>query len=113
MKTPYSFLAGILAFALGACGGGNGTPGASSAAPAASAAQPASAAAAGSAAAKPSGASGQAQASGPADKIIASYGELVPQSMPVWFTQEAGIFQKNRLDVDLRLIVSTAEIAAL
>ena len=46
-------------------------------------------------------------------KLIVSYGELVPQSVPVFVAKDAGIYQQNGLDVDLRLIVSSAEIPAL
>ena len=51
--------------------------------------------------------------SGQATKLVISYGELVPQSVPEFLAQDAGIYQKHGLDVDLRLIVSSAEIAAL
>jgi len=129
MKRTLSALLGVMALSLAACGGG-ATPSASVASsPSVAAAKPsaaASSAAAAPASAKPSGpvsaapgavvqsaAGGQAQAAGQADKIVVSYGELVPQTMPVWYAQETGIFQQNRIDADLRLIVSTAEIAAL
>ena len=46
-------------------------------------------------------------------KLVVSYGELVPQSVPVFVAKDAGIYQQNGLDVDLRLIVSSAEIPAL
>jgi NitT/TauT family transport system substrate-binding protein len=46
-------------------------------------------------------------------KIVVSYGELVPQSVPIFLAQDAGIYQKNGIDADMRLIVSSAEMAAL
>jgi NitT/TauT family transport system substrate-binding protein len=105
-------LASVLALA--ACGGGQAAPASpapastaaapSQAAPASSVAKPA---ASGSAAAKPAaGASG-------GTKLVVSYGELVPQSVPIFLASDAGLYQKNGLDVDMRLIVSSAEMAAL
>ncbi len=46
-------------------------------------------------------------------KLVVSYGELVPQSVPVFLAKDAGVYQQNGLDVDLQLIVSSAEIPAL
>jgi len=109
MKTR--FLAVLLSLLLLAACGGQAAPASSpSSPPAGSAAAPASGASA-----KPASASGAAAAkpSGQATKLVASYGELVPQSLPVWFAKDSGIFEQNGLDVDLRLIVSSAEVAAL
>lgn len=60
--------------------------------------------------AAPASAAASAQA---ATKLVVSYGELVPQSVPEFLAKDAGIFQQHGLDADLRLIVSSAEIAAL
>lgn len=42
-----------------------------------------------------------------------SYGELVPQTVPVFLAKDTGIFEKHGIDADTRLIVSSAEIAAM
>ncbi len=84
--------------ALSACGG--------AAAPVATSAPVSSASAAASSAAKPA-------ASAALTKIVVSYGELVPQSVPEFLAKDTGIFEKHGLDVDLRLIVSSAEIASM
>ncbi len=96
MKTRLFALISLAAMALAACGG------VSSSAPAP---------AAGSSA--PSAAAASAKAQGGLTKLVVSYGELVPQSVPVFVAKDAGIYERNGLDVDLRLIVSSAEIAAL
>jgi NitT/TauT family transport system substrate-binding protein len=79
--------------------------------PAASGAGPASAkpAASGSAsaAAKPA-ASGGAQT-----KIIASYSEVSAANLQSWIAKDGGYFEKNGLDVDLRLIESTTGVPAV
>jgi NitT/TauT family transport system substrate-binding protein len=96
--TRLSILVPIVALLLGACGG--------TAAPSASE---------GSAPAAAPIASGAAASAKPAQltKLVVSYGELVPQSVPVFVAKDAGIYEKNGLDIDLRLIVSSAEMAAL
>src|SRR5690349_18398128 len=94
----------LVALLLGACG--------STAAPASSSAGPASAAASAAPAASRA-ASAAASPAGSLTKLTVSYGELVPQTMPVWLAKDAGIFQQNGLDVDLKLIVSSAEVAAM
>jgi NitT/TauT family transport system substrate-binding protein len=93
----------VLAGLLAAC-----VPPASPAAPApaATATAPAAAAPAGAAAAP-------TPFSGPLAKVTASYSELVATELPVWAAQEAGLFQKHGLDVDLQLMESTTGLAAL
>ncbi|HLG74351.1 MAG TPA: ABC transporter substrate-binding protein [Chloroflexota bacterium] len=110
----------LAAFILTGCGGAAApaasTSGAGAANPgspsAAASAKPAGSAA--SAAATAAGASGVATASSqPATKLVVSYGELVPQSVPEFLAKDVGIYQQHGIDADLRLIVSSAEIAAL
>src|SRR5579862_6870154 len=114
-------LASLVACAfLAACGSSAPAPASPSAAPAAtnaSHAAPASGQPSTGASGKPAaGASSKPSAAAAASgltKIKVSYGELVPQSVPEFLAQDAGIYQKNGLDVDLQLIVSSAEIPAL
>jgi NitT/TauT family transport system substrate-binding protein len=46
-------------------------------------------------------------------KVVVSWGTLEPTNTPVWVAQEAGIFKKHGLDVDLRYVASTLQITAL
>jgi NitT/TauT family transport system substrate-binding protein len=46
-------------------------------------------------------------------QILAAYSEIVTSNLPMWTAKEAGIFQKNGLDVDLRLIESSLVVGAL
>ncbi|HEX6511110.1 MAG TPA: ABC transporter substrate-binding protein [Chloroflexota bacterium] len=46
-------------------------------------------------------------------KLTASYSEPVPQELPAWLPKEAGLFEKNGLDVDLKYVASTQAITAL
>jgi NitT/TauT family transport system substrate-binding protein len=95
----------LLALLLGACGSAGSPPPAVSPAASASPPKPSLAASApASAAAKPGAG---------LTKLVVSYGELVPQSVPEFLAKDAGLFEKNGLDVDLRLIVSSAEIPAM
>jgi NitT/TauT family transport system substrate-binding protein len=126
-------LALVLAGLLAACGGSaapapssapasaaapaSGGAAAASGKPAASGATSAKPAASGSAAAKPA-ASGSAkpQASiAPAKpgQLLAAYSEIVTSNLPMWAAKEGGIFQKNGLDVDVRLIESSLVVGAL
>ncbi len=105
--------------ALASCGG-QAAPASSPASAAAGSAPPAVSTGAAakpasstSAAVKPAGSAAKPAASGQAAKLIVSYGELVPQSVPIFVAQDAGIYQQNGLNIDLRLIVSSAEMAAL
>ncbi len=108
------------ALALAACGGAAApasTPAASGAAaspatsasaatsakPAASTAASAAASASASAAIKPAA----------AGAILVSYSELSASNQQAYVAQEQGIFQKNGLNVDLRLIPSTTGVPAL
>lgn len=116
-----------IAIFLAACGGSStATPAASTApasAPASTAAKPAASAAAsskpaaGSAAAKPSvsGAAKPAASIAPAKpgQLLAAYSEIVTSNLPMWAAKEGGIFQKNGMDVDIRLIESSLSIGAL
>ena len=122
-------LALLLGGLLAACGGGAAAPSspppASVQAPAASAKPAASAASAkpaASASAKPAGAaSGKPAASAkvasvaPAQpgQILAAYSEIVTSNLPMWAAKEGGIYQKNGINVDLRLIESSLSIGAL
>jgi len=99
-------------------------------APAASA-KPAAPAASGSASAKPASsgstaekpaASASASASAAAaasvapakpGQLLVAYSEIVTSNLPMWAAKEGGIFQKNGLDVDVRLIESSLSIGAL
>ena len=66
--------------------GANGASGAGTGQAGAATAKPSGAAAGSPAAAKP-GAS--------LTKLVVSYGELVPQSMPVWLAKDAGILRRT------------------
>src|SRR6266567_1685840 len=58
--------------------------------------------------------SGVALSAGPSStKLVASYGNVIASFLPTWMAKEAGIYQKNGLDVDLRLIDSAKGIPAL
>jgi NitT/TauT family transport system substrate-binding protein len=46
-------------------------------------------------------------------KLTVSYSEIYEGEIPLWVTYEAGIFKKNRLEVDLQYIASSESIAAL
>lgn len=124
-------LALLLGGLLAACGGGAAAPAPSSPPPAsvqapAASAKPAASAAsakpAASASAKPAGAaSGKPAASAkvasvaPAQpgQILAAYSEIVTSNLPMWAAKEGGIYQKNGINVDLRLIESSLSIGAL
>lgn len=43
-------------------------------------------------------------AAGPPVKLTVSYSNVIASNLPEWFAREAGIFQKNGLEVDLELI---------
>ena len=126
----------VLGSLLVACGG-SAAPAPSSAAPTSAAAKPATstAAAPSSAAAKPatSGAAKPAASGSGAAKpaasasakpsasiapakpgqLLAAYSEIVTSNLPMWAAKEGGIFQKNGLDVDVRLIESSLVVGAL
>jgi ABC-type nitrate/sulfonate/bicarbonate transport system substrate-binding protein len=109
---------------LAACGGAaapSNAP-ASTAAPtsaSASAAASTKPAASGSASAKPAGsaaASASASASiAPAKpgQVIAAFSEIVSSNAPLWVAKDGGYFEKNGLDVDVRLIESSLVVGAL
>ncbi|HEX6512708.1 MAG TPA: ABC transporter substrate-binding protein, partial [Chloroflexota bacterium] len=132
---PFAMLSLIL---LAACGGGaapaSSAPAASpsaaasakpatsgsaaaSAKPAASGSAAASAkpAASGSAAAKPAVSEAAPASIAPAKpgQYIAAYSEIVTSNLPMWAAKEGGIFQKNGLDIDARLIESSLTVGAL
>lgn len=106
MNAKLSVLLLGLGSLLAACGSGSGGAGVPPASGGGATTQSASAPAA-------AKAPGSAQATSQLTKMKVSYGELVPQSVPEFLAQDAGIYQKNGLDVDLQLIVSSAEIPAL
>src|SRR5689334_14809851 len=89
-----------LGLALAGCGGASAPP---SSVPAASA--PASAKPAGSAAP----AASAAAASG---KFIVSAGNVTMSLLPTWVAMDAGIFQKNGLNVDLQMVSGGINAAA-
>src|SRR5579883_1165368 len=103
--------------ALAGCGGSAG----SQASPSATAASPSAAAA--SAAAKPSGAAASAAAkpSGSAAPAVSvapgkfnfAYTQVSATFLPLFFAQDAGLFQKNGLDVAITLTQSAPGMAAL
>ncbi|HLQ35483.1 MAG TPA: ABC transporter substrate-binding protein [Chloroflexota bacterium] len=99
---------------LSACGGtaapsASSVPAASKPAPAASAPASASAAPSAAASAKPAA---SAAASG-LTKINVSYSNIVSLELPVWSALEGGIFSKNGLDVNLRLLESSQGLPAM
>ncbi|HVA25828.1 MAG TPA: hypothetical protein VMW62_15725, partial [Chloroflexota bacterium] len=65
---------------------------------------------AGSAPAKPAA---SASASRAGIRLTVSFPEISGDSLPAWVAQDEGIFKKNGLDVDLRLIESAPGMAAL
>ncbi|HVA24987.1 MAG TPA: ABC transporter substrate-binding protein [Chloroflexota bacterium] len=46
-------------------------------------------------------------------QILAAYSEIVTSNLPMWAAKEGGIYQKNGINVDLRLIESSLSIGAL
>jgi NitT/TauT family transport system substrate-binding protein len=85
-------------------------------APATSAAASAKPVASGSAAAKPAtsgAASAAASAAAASTKLTVSWSALIPAVLPVWMADEAGIWKKNGLDVNLQYIESSKGIPAL
>ncbi|HLG69912.1 MAG TPA: ABC transporter substrate-binding protein [Chloroflexota bacterium] len=131
MKRPFSAVAAVAtcALLLAACGGGGAAPASTSASssPATSTAAsraPASAAASSSAApsARASAAASRAPSSseaasgaagGQMTPLVVSYSAIIGNVLPVWVAEDAGIFKKNGLDVDLRYINSSKGIPAL
>jgi NitT/TauT family transport system substrate-binding protein len=124
-----------LALLLAACGGGASpaAPASTSAAasvaaaPSSAAAKPAasvvasasakpaasSAGSAGASAAAKSAASGSASAAAGGQKISSFYSTVSATFTPLWIAKEAGIFQKNGLDVEVQLIQNPQGTAAL
>jgi NitT/TauT family transport system substrate-binding protein len=117
------------ALLLAACGGAAApaagvastsvSPPAAGSAGASAPAKPA-AAASGSAAAKPAGSAPAKPAvsiapvaPGPGTPLIMSYSEVVGVHATEWGAKEAGIFEKNGLNVDVRLIESSLGVGAL
>jgi NitT/TauT family transport system substrate-binding protein len=45
--------------------------------------------------------------------LIASYSELTPINLPTWIAKEQGFFDKNGLNVDIRLLESSLGVSAL
>src|SRR5437879_13695904 len=45
--------------------------------------------------------------------LVVSYGNVIASFLPTWVAKEGGIYQKNGLDVDLRLVESAKGIPAL
>ncbi|MBX5492591.1 MAG: ABC transporter substrate-binding protein [Chloroflexi bacterium] len=88
-----------------ACGGSSTAPGstAPSRAPAEAATPPASAAA-------PSSSAGASTAPQTPDKIRVAYNAITADQTPIWLAQDAGIYQKHGLDVELVSMQSSAQI---
>jgi NitT/TauT family transport system substrate-binding protein len=55
----------------------------------------------------------QAAAPPAPSRVVVSYSELVASELPLWIAQEAGIFRKNGLEVELQLIESATGLPAL
>ena len=53
------------------------------------------------------------QARPPVAQITVGYGSATGYHLPMWVAQEAGLYARNGLDVDLRLTPATAGMAAL
>jgi ABC-type nitrate/sulfonate/bicarbonate transport system substrate-binding protein len=114
-------LLGLTAALLAACGGSAGStaPASSAAAsPASAAAAPASArpaAPASSAAAASSFAASGKPAAGAAagTKLNVAFSTLIPHYLPVWYSQDAGVYAANGLNVDQKMLNSTLGVAAL
>ncbi|MDE3076536.1 MAG: ABC transporter substrate-binding protein [Chloroflexota bacterium] len=113
-----------LALTLAACGGGSAPTAASSPAPGSSAGAPAasrSTAASSPASSKPAVPASAPASSSPASAaagaglipLTVSYSAVIGINYPEWVAQDAGIFKKNGLNVDLRYIASSKGIAAL
>ncbi len=124
MMRPRGLQGFVLLFGglLAACGGG-AAPAASSAPPPSVQASPSAAASAkpaasGSAAAKPpasASAKPKVASVAPAQpgQLLVAFSEIVTSNLPMWAAKEGGIYQKNGLDVDVRLIESSLSIGAL
>jgi NitT/TauT family transport system substrate-binding protein len=128
LRSTLSLTLGCAAL-LTACGSAApASPSPSTAAPASTAAKPAAssaasasakpaASAAASASAKPaaSGGSSAAASLGPANPnvVVMSYSEVVGVHATEWGAKEAGIFEKNGLNVDVRLIESSLGVPSL
>jgi len=57
-------------------------------------------------------AGGAVHADAPA-KLVVSWGTLEPTNTPVWVANDAGIFKKHGLDVELHFVASSLQITAL
>jgi len=62
---------------------------------------------------RPSGSTAAPTGAATTTKLTAAYSEIVFTNLPEWVAKEAGIFEKNHLDVDLQQINSANAIAAL
>src|SRR5690348_3113677 len=96
----------ILVALLVACAGASSTPTAPASAPPPAAASAAAAAGGAAAASDPA-------TSGPALHTSAAYQAIGAASAPIWVTDEAGLFAKHGLDVDLQYLQGNASYAAL
>ncbi len=112
----FTLIGVIAALLLAACGGAAPAPassapaGSAAAKTSAAAASPATSAAAG---AKPSVSAKPSIAPAPPGTILAAYSELTPINTPLWAAVDTGIFKKNGLTVDARLIESSLGVGAL
>jgi NitT/TauT family transport system substrate-binding protein len=47
------------------------------------------------------------------ESMVVSFSNVVPDNLPLWVTKEAGLFDQNSLNVDLKFIASSTGIPAL
>lgn len=62
-----------------------------------------------------SGAAPASPAAKPASptKLVVGFSQFIPQYLPLWVAQDAGIYARNGLDVDQRMVPSTTGMASL
>ncbi|HEY7063576.1 MAG TPA: ABC transporter substrate-binding protein [Chloroflexota bacterium] len=111
----------VLAALLVACAGASSTPAAPASAPLPAAESPTAAPGGGGAApvagdgaaSAGGGAAPASASSGPALHTSAAYQAIGAASAPIWVTEEAGLFAKHGLDVDVQYLQGNASYAAL
>jgi NitT/TauT family transport system substrate-binding protein len=127
----WAALAAAVTVLLSACGGGAAPSAAPASSPPGNAAKPAASSAAsasakpaastaasakpaGSASAKPAASAGaSAKPAAGGQKLTVSYSAIIGTVIPLWVADQAGIFQKNGLNVELTFIESSKGIPAL
>jgi ABC-type nitrate/sulfonate/bicarbonate transport system substrate-binding protein len=63
--------------------------------------------------ASPKTAAAPAQAGGAPTKLVVGFSQYIPQYLPLWVAQDAGIYARNGLDVDQHMLSSTTGLTAL